>query len=170
MGILKWYVDGSYGLNPNMSGHSRGVLSMGTGSPISSYVKQKLYTRSSTESGIIGVDDFILSTLWTRNFLNAQDYDVTENIIFQYNKSAILLENNGKSSSGNRTKHINIRYFFVTDRIKKGEVTVDWCPTYDMTGDFFTKPNQGSLFRRFRDMIMGVVRQPDPGKGKNLDR
>ena len=56
---------------------------------------------------------------------------------------------------------------FVTDRIKEGEVTVDWCPTYDMTRDFFTKPNQGSLFRRFRDLIMGVVRQPDPGKGNN---
>ena len=82
----------------------------------------------------------------------------------------ILLEKNGKSSSGKRTKHINIRYFFVTHRIKKGEVTVDWCPTYDMTGDFFTKPNQGWVFRRFRDMIMGVVRQPDPGKGKNLDK
>ena len=60
--------------------------------------------------------------------------------------------------------------FFVTDRIKKGEVTVDWCPTYDMTRDFFTKANQRSLFRQLRDMIMGVVRQPDPGKGKNLDR
>ena len=58
----------------------------------------------------------------------------------------------------------------MTDRIKKGEVTVGWCPTYNMAGDFFTKPNQGYLFRRFRDMIMGVVRQPYPGKGKNLGR
>ena len=110
------------------------------------------------------------SILWTRNFLNAQDYDVTENIIFQDNKIAILLEKNGKSSSGKRTKHINIPYFFVTDIIKKGKVTVDWCPTYGMTRDLFTKPNQGSLFRQFRDMIMGVVKQADPGKGENLDR
>ena len=58
----------------------------------------------------------------------------------------------------------------MTDRIKKGEVTVDWCPTYDMTEDFFTKPNQGSLIRQFRDMIMGVVRQQYPGKGKNLGK
>ena len=91
-------------------------------------------------------------------------------IIFQDNNSVILLEKNGKSSSEKKPKHINIRHFFVTDRIKKGEVTVDWCPNYDMTVIFFTKPNQGLLFRRFRDMIMGVVRQPDPGKGKNLDR
>ena len=58
----------------------------------------------------------------------------------------------------------------MTDRINKGEVTVDWCPTEDMTGDLFTKPNQVSLFRRFRDMIMGVVRQTDPRKGNNLGR
>ena len=55
--------------------------------------------------------------------------------------------------------------FFVTDRINKGEFTVDWCLTNDMTGDFFTKPNQGSLFGRFCDMIMGVLRQPNPEKG-----
>jgi hypothetical protein len=33
----------------------------------------------------------------------------------------MLLEKNGKASSGKRTKHINIRYYFVTDRISKGE-------------------------------------------------
>ena len=35
-----------------------------------------------------------------------------------------------------------------------------------MTGDFFTKPLQGALFKRFRDLIMGVVPHPEPGKGK----
>ena len=67
----------------------------------------------------------MLSILWTRHFLNAQDYDITENIIFQDKKSVIILEKNGKSSSGKITKHINTRFFFVTNRIKKGEVTVD---------------------------------------------
>ena len=81
--------------------------------------------------------------IWTGNFLNAQDYDVTENIILQDNMSAIILRKNGKSSSVKRTKHINILYCFVTDRIKKSEVTVDWCQTYDTTGDLYTKPNHG---------------------------
>ena len=56
---------------------------MGTGFPISSSMKQKLNTRSSTESEIIVVDDFMSSILWTRNFLNAQDYDVTEKSSFR---------------------------------------------------------------------------------------
>ena len=54
----------------------------------------------------------------------------------------------------------------MTDRINKGDVSVAWCPTDDMTGDLFTKTNQGALFRRFRDLIMGVVAQPYPGPGK----
>ena len=90
-----------------------------------------------------------------------------ENIIFQDNNSAILLEKNGKTSSGKRTKHISIRYFFVTDRINKGEVSVAWLSTDDMTGDLFTKPIQGALFRSFRDLIMGVLAQPDPGPGNS---
>jgi hypothetical protein len=80
--------------------------------------------------------------------------------------SSILLEKNGKASSGKRTKHINIRYFFVTDRIAKGEVSVVWCPTGDMIGDYMTKPLQGALFRKFRDQIMGVSSAQDPGPGK----
>ena len=82
-GVLKCYVNGLYGVHPNMRGHLEGGISTGTGFPILSSTKQKLNTRSSTESEIVGVDDFMPSIIWTRNFMNAQDYDVTENIIFQ---------------------------------------------------------------------------------------
>ena len=118
--------------------------------------------RSSTKSELVGVDDAMPSVLWTRLFLEAQGYDVTENIVYQDNKSAILLEKNGKASSSKRTKHINIRYFFVTDQVKKGNVTIKWRPTTDMVGDFWTKSLQGSLFRKFRDLIMGVEAKPHP--------
>jgi hypothetical protein len=128
--------------------------------------KQKLNTRSSTETEVVGVDDLMPPILWSRLFLEAQGYGVMENIVFQDNKSAMLLERNGKSSSGKRTKHINMRYFFVTDRIAKGDMSLAWCPTGDMTADYFTKPNQGALFKQFRDLIMGVTAQKDPGSGK----
>ena len=69
----------------------------------------------------------------------------------------MLLERNGKALSSKRTKHINVRYFFITDQISKGEVQVEWCPTKDMVADFMTKPLQGSVFRKFRDLIMGAL-------------
>jgi hypothetical protein len=165
-GILKWWVDASFAVHPNMRGHSGGGLSLGRGFPIVSSTKQKLNTRSSTETEIVGADDFMPAICWTRYFMEAQGYQVQDNVLFQDNKSAILLEKNGKASSSKRTKHINIRYFFITDRVNKGDVSLVWCPTGDMIGDFMTKPLQGALFRKFRDQIMGVIPARDPGPGK----
>ena len=57
----------------------------------------------------------MLLILWTRYFLEAQGYGVDDMIIYQYNKSAMLLEQNGQASSTRWTQHLNIRYFFVSD-------------------------------------------------------
>ena len=85
-----------------------------------------------------------------------QGYDVKDNVVYQDNQSAILMERNGRASSGRRTRHVNIRYFFVTDRVKNGELRIEYCPTGDMWGDFFTKPLQGSAFKRQRAQIMNL--------------
>jgi hypothetical protein len=147
-----------------MRGHTGCGLTMGIGYPIVSSTKQKLNTRSSTESELVGVDDMMPSILWTRYFLKSQGYRVNDNIIYQDNKSAMLLERNGKTSSSKRTKHINVRYFFITDRISKGEVRVEWCPTKEMVADFLTKPLQGSAFKKFRDLIMGKLPRAEVDK------
>ena len=169
-GILKWWVNGSFPVHPGMQDHTGGGLTMGRGFPIVTSTKQKLNTRSSTESELVSVDDCMPAICWTRYFLEAQGYQVTENIVYQDNKSAILLEKNGKASSSKRTKHIHIRYFFVTDRINKHEMTVEWCPTGDMIADFMTKPTQGALFRKFRDQILGVIPAQSPGPGKGIKK
>ncbi len=156
-GVLHWYVDAAFAVHPNMRGHSGGALMLGLGFPISSSGKQKLNTRSSTESKLVGVDNLMSLIVWSHNFLKAQGYAVVDNILHQDNRSAILLEKNGKMSSGKRTKHIAICYFFVTDRIRAGEISPKWCPTGEMIAGFLTKPLQGAMFWKFRDLLMGVV-------------
>jgi hypothetical protein len=64
------------------------------------------------------------------------------------------LEKNGAASSSKRTKHLNIRFFFITDRIRNKELSVEYCPTGEMIADYFTKPLQGKLFHKFRKLIM----------------
>ena len=73
------------------------------------------------------------------------------------NTSSIRLELNGKASSSKRTRHINIRYFLITDRVKKKEISIEYCPTEEMIADYFTKPLQGSLFRWFRNAVLGMT-------------
>ena len=130
-------------------------MSYGTGTPITKSQKQKLNTRSSTEAELVGADDASGSILWTKSFVEAQGYKVKKNILNQDNKSTILLLENGKKSSSKRTRAINIRYFFLTDQIEKGNLNVEHCPTTEMIGDFFTKPLQGKLFTKLRNQIMG---------------
>ena len=139
-----------------MRGQTGGGVTLGKGFPIVSSVKQKLNTQSSTESELVGVHEMMPSILWTRNFLNSQGYTVKDNILYQDNKSAILLEKNGRLSSSKRTKHIDVRYFFVSDRIERGEVKPVWCKTGDMIADLMTKPLQGKSFIKFRDLVMGM--------------
>ena len=130
---------------------------LGLGFPISSSGKQKLNTSSLTESKLVGVDDMMSLIIWLQNFLKAQGYVVVDNILHQDNRSTTLLEQNGKMSSGKRTKHIAICYFFVTDRIRSGEISPKWYPTGEMIADFLTKPLQGAMFWKFKDLLMGVV-------------
>jgi len=81
-----------------------------------------------------------------RHFLDAQGIPVPITTIYQDNKCTILLSENGKASSSNRTKHLDVCYFFITDRIKWGEVKVAYCPTENMLANFFTRPLQGAAF------------------------
>ena len=97
---------------------------MGRGFPVVTSTKNKLNILISTEAGIVRLDDCMPAVCCTSYFLEAQDCDVTEEIVYQDNQSAVLLEINGKTSCINRTKHINILFFFVTDPINKKEVTV----------------------------------------------
>ena len=70
--------------------------------------KQKLNTRSSTESELVGADNISVMILWTKLFMEAKGYKISKNILYQDNTSAILLETNGKRSSGERTQVLNI--------------------------------------------------------------
>lgn len=153
--VVKWWVDASFAVHPDMKSHTGATMSMGKGSVYSTSVRQKLNTKSSTEAELVGVDDVMPMVLWTRYFLEAQGYNVDTDMC-QDNQSAMLLEKNGRASSGKRTRHINIRYFFVADRVKSGEVRSKHCPTDDMLGDYFTKPLQGSKFRKFRNQILNI--------------
>jgi hypothetical protein len=83
----------------------------------------------------VGADEFMPAICWTHYFMKAQGYGVKENVLFQDNNSSIILEKNGRASSSKRMKHINIRYFFIADRVSKEEVSVVWCLTGDMIGN-----------------------------------
>ena len=152
--IFTW-IDAAHAVHENMRSQTGGCMSLGWGVFHARSGKQKINTKSSTESELVGTSDYLPYDIWAIMFLMAQGYKIVENILFQDNQSEIRMLKNGRNSCTGNSRHIDVRYFWVKDRINKGELTVEYCPTHLMLADYFTKPLQGSQFRKFRDIIMG---------------
>ena len=154
--IIKWWVDASYAPHADMRSHTGASMTIGKGAPITVSSKQKINTKSSTEAEVVAVDDVMGHVMWTRYFMSAQGIEIKDNIVYQDNEAAMLLESNGRRSSTKRTKHMNVRFFFVKDRIGSGEISLIHCPTLEMVGDYFTKPSLGKQFYKFRKLVMNL--------------
>ena len=154
--LLRTWVDASYAVHPDCKSHTGGAMSFGTGALVCKSSKQKLNTKSSTEAELVGANNFLPCIIWVKMLLGAQGYNVHTNILEQDNESAIRLEKNGRTSAGPKLRHINIRYFWLTkDRVASEGITIRHCPTLQMLADFFTKPLQGTLFKRFKAVLLG---------------
>jgi Reverse transcriptase (RNA-dependent DNA polymerase) len=151
------WVDASFAVHGDMRSHTGGVISYGRGGLICKSKKQSINTKSSTEAELVGASDYLPNTLFVKMFMEAQGYPIAKAIFYQDNESAIKMESNGKASCGQRSRHIDICYFFITDHAKRQSVTIEHCPTGIMLADFFTKPLQGSLFRVFRSVLLGEL-------------
>jgi hypothetical protein len=129
-------------------------MTLGQGAICSTSRKQKINTKSSTETELVAVDDFLGDVLRMRYFLEAQGYSIDSNIIFQDNMSSLSLEKNGRVSASSRVKHIRAKYCLIKDRFDAGDVDLKYCPTEEMWADVLTKPLQGHMFRNMRAILM----------------
>jgi len=55
---------------------------------------------------------------------------------------------------GERTKHVDIKYCFITEVVERGDVTLKWVPTTEQQADIFTKALAGPVFVHFRKQLM----------------
>ena len=130
--VYTW-VDASYGVHDiDMRSHTGGCMSLGTGMIHQKSSKQKINTKSSTESELVATSEYVPYNVWLRNFLEEQGYKLSDNVLFQDNESSIKMENNGRRSCTGNSRHIHIRYFFIKDLIDKKRIRVVYCPTLRM--------------------------------------
>ena len=57
--IVKWWVDGSYGIHKDARSQTGGTASLGKGYFMSTSIKQRLNNRSSTETELVAADDLM---------------------------------------------------------------------------------------------------------------
>ena len=155
--IISCWADASYAVHPDMKGHTGGTTSLGVGVTHTMCSKQKLNTKSSTESEIVGASKYITFLVWLAGFMKDQGVDVSKKILFQDNMSAMQIEKNDSFSAGSKSRHLKIRFFFIKDILERENIVIEHCPTNIMIADFFTKPLQGKQFKKMRDIIMGLT-------------
>ena len=148
-GIFCWWVYASFAVHLDMKSHTGVTISLGGGCPFSLSLRQQINTQSSMEAELVGVNDTMYIIIWTRLFLEGQSFKFIDNMVHQDNQSVMLLARNGKMSGGKNTRHIEIRYCFITDHIAQGKMSLAYFPTDMMVADNFTKPLQGIKFQKF---------------------
>ena len=57
--------------------------------------------------------------------------------------------------SSPRTRHINVRYHYIREKIINGEIVVKYLSTEEMVADIFTKPLDKVKFVKFRTQLHG---------------
>ena len=166
-GTLLWSIDASFAVHKDMRSHRGAMLTFGRGAVFSLSNKQKVNSTISTVVEIIGVDDAMNFVVLVKLYIEQQDVNLPmksiikklgsqPSVLQQDNTSSIKLEANGKRSSTERIRHINIRHFYITDKIKSGDGVVVYHPTQKMVGDFLNKPLNSSPFKKHRNSIMGL--------------
>lgn len=94
--------------------------------------------------------------------MKAQGCIVKDVYVYQDNQSALLLETNGMKFTGKYPRHIRIKDFSITNRVKDNKLKIIYCPTKEMVVDFFTKPLQGMLFITHRNTVLRISQYDMP--------
>ena len=148
------FIDAAYGVHTSTGrSHSGCAMVLGTGGPVHvKSTKQKLVTKSSTEAELVALSDYASQAIWLRNFIIAQGYDVGPVILHQDNMSCMALIKRGGPAS-ERSRHIDIRYFWVKEKVDGKDAIVKHLPTDQMFVNVMTKPVQGQQFIRERNAL-----------------
>jgi hypothetical protein len=115
--------------------------------------KQRTVALSTCEAELYAEAAAIQEVLWLRGLLKELGLRVQHaSVVHGDNQSAIAVSKNGVK--GERTKHVDIKYHFVTETVERGEVQLKWIPTTQMQADIFTKALAAPLFEHFRRQLM----------------
>jgi hypothetical protein len=113
--------------------------------------KQSIIATSSMEAEYIALSSTVKEALWIRKLIKEFNGDQEPVEIKEDNQACIRFAYD--SNHSDRTKHIDVRYLFIKERIEKNQVKIGYCPTNDMVADVFTKPLGPILFSRFVELL-----------------
>jgi len=140
-------IDAAYGVHSGTGkSHTGCAIVLGeAGALFAKSSKQKIVTKLSTEAKLVGLSDTAMQAIYLRNLVQAQGYDIGPVVIYQDNTSCMALMKRGDLGS-ERSRHINIRHFWLCEMVTDGEVIIKHLGTAIMFANALTKPVQDQQF------------------------
>ena len=148
-------IDSSHASHGDYRGHTGIFITLGKGAIQAISTKQPINTKSSAESELVAASDGATPAINVLNIITCQGIQVKSLIIEQDNKSTLAMISNGRAT-GPTSRHINIRFFWLNDRLASGEISMRYIPTADMTADLLTKHMEGSSFYKHRNTMLNI--------------
>ena len=115
--------------------------------------KQRTVALSSTEAKYMASTEATQESVWLKAFMCELDEMKNDEAvkIYEDNQGSIVLAKNPEFRK--RTKHIDIRYHFVHEKVPDGQVLLQYCATKNMKADLMTKPIPAAQFEYLRGML-----------------
>jgi hypothetical protein len=124
------------------------------GDPVSwASKKQKTVALSTCEAELYAEAAAIQEVLWLRGLMKELGLNCRSGSeVYGDNQAALAASSNGVKSE--RTKHVDVKYHFITETVEGGDVKLKWVPTQQQEADIFTKPLAPTVFMQLRSRIM----------------
>lgn len=131
-----------------------GWLAKVDGDPVSwSSKKQPVVSLSTCEAELYAEAAAVQELLWLRGLLSELGLPAHgPSTLYGDNQSTVKVSEHGVRSE--RTKHVDIKYHFVTDVLERGDVRLQWIPTDRQQADILTKALAAPLHAILRDCIL----------------
>ncbi|GJU46468.1 copia protein [Tanacetum coccineum] len=120
--------------------------------------KQPALAISTTEAKYVSIEKACQQALWMKQALVDYGISLDDIPIMCDNKGAIDLSKNLVQHS--RTKHIEIRHYFLRDNVQKGNISIKKVSSEDNIADLLTKPLKHEPFNYLR-LGLGMMEQVD---------
>ncbi|GJW03588.1 hypothetical protein Tco_1562444 [Tanacetum coccineum] len=102
--------------------------------------KQTALAISTTEAEYVSIEKACQQALWMKQALIDYGVRLDDIPIMCDNKGAINLSK--KPVKNSRTKHIEIRHYFLRDNVQKGNISIEKVSSEDNIADVLIKPRQ----------------------------
>jgi Reverse transcriptase (RNA-dependent DNA polymerase) len=146
------YADADWASDLESQRSTTGYLVLLSGTAISWNSRaQKTIALSSTEAEYMSLSDTCRQLIWMRSFLKELGMPVGAIPLCGDNQGAIFNASNPVQEK--RTKHIDIRFHYIREKVSDGEVTLHFVTTDQNPADMFTKNLARDNFLRCRSHL-----------------